>query len=58
MTTTEQRPRRADLRDRLQELVAVREALRPDVDDSQVLSEFVSVQQQIANLKATLWPPR
>ena len=57
-TSAEQHPKRADLRDRLHELISVREALRPDIDDAHVLSEYVSVEQQIDDLKAMLWPSR
>jgi hypothetical protein len=48
MTTAGEREAiRIDAERRLAELCAVRDVLRPDTDDPQVLSEFVMVQSQI-----------
>jgi hypothetical protein len=55
MTTT-QPTRRGEMNARLRELCAVRTALADDLDDAVVLSEYVSVVEQIAKLKAMLWP--
>jgi hypothetical protein len=47
MTTAEREAIRIDAERRLAELCAVRDVLRPDIDDAEVLSEFVSVDSQI-----------
>jgi hypothetical protein len=58
-TTTHQKPRRrSEIHARLQELVAVRDALADDLDDPHVLSEYTVVEQQIRHVKDLLWPPR
>ena len=59
MTTAHQQPtRRGELHARLRELCAVRDVLADDLDDAVVLSEYVSVVEQIDRIKETLWPPR
>ena len=57
-TTTHQKPQRGELHARLRELCAVRDVLADDLDDAVVLSEYVSVQEQIDRIKETLWPSR
>lgn len=58
MTTAESAAIRTDARARLNELIAVREVLKPDADDPLVLSELTSVESQITAAKEVLWPPR
>jgi hypothetical protein len=53
MSTTETSA--ADAKARLAELLAVKDALASDLDDAHVLSEYVSVQEQIDRIEA-LWP--
>ena len=54
MTTAERDAIRRDAGQRLAELRAVRDLLRPDTDDAEILSEFVSIESQIAVAEAVL----
>jgi hypothetical protein len=56
MTSAEVQAVRRDARDRLNELVAVREVLLPDRDDALVLSELTTIETQINACKQVLWP--
>ena len=56
MTSAEVQAIRREARDRLNELVAVREVLLPDRDDALVLSELTTVETQINACKQVLWP--
>jgi hypothetical protein len=58
MTSAEVQAIRRDARDRLNELVAVRDLLMPDRDDPVVLSELTVIESQIKAAKEALWPPR
>jgi hypothetical protein len=58
MTSAEVQAIRRDARDRLNELVAVRELLLPDRDDPLVMSELTAIASQIKAAKEALWPPR
>jgi len=56
MTSAEVQAIRREARDRLNELVAVREVLLPDRDDALVLSELTTIETQINACKQVLWP--
>jgi hypothetical protein len=58
MTSAEVQAIRRDARDRLNELVAVRDLLAPDRDDPLVMSELTVIESQIKAAKEALWPPR
>lgn len=56
MTSAEAPASRRDARDRLRELMAVREALLVDADAQRVMSELTTIQSGIRAAKKVLWP--